>query len=167
MASQSARRWRFLGLLVMAALGGCAREVPLTDVYGIVNLDGQPLFGVQVEFIPVGEPGSSRLPVSRAVTDARGHFSLMCENNKPGAVVGTHKVIVRYPIKQRNPSGPPPPPPGPAIPAKYLSFGDTPLTVEVKSDQAFYMVILQAGEQNPAEPGATGVEGKAGAKGAK
>jgi hypothetical protein len=81
------------------------------------------------------------LPFSKGLTDANGRFTLICENNKPGAVIGMHKVVVRQPVRprgEREVSSPP------AIPRPYQSLADTPLTMEVIKDKVDYEVSLKS-----------------------
>src|SRR5437870_4460006 len=83
------------GALFCAAIG-CGREpYKVAPVSGTVTLDGQPLAGAWVTFMPVGtrdspDPG----PTSSGKTDAQGKFTLAIEPGRPGAVVGKHKVAV-------------------------------------------------------------------------
>jgi hypothetical protein len=83
-----------LGLaLCLLAGGGCSRGPRLAEVAGTVTLDGKPLDNVLVEFLPEAGAGSS-LRRSTGRTDADGHFQLTCDNQKPGAVIGAHRVLV-------------------------------------------------------------------------
>src|SRR5262245_42177646 len=96
------RLWRrssgFLGLLVLAGCSG--KNVVLNEtVEGTVKIDGKPLAGVVVQFVPEGE---TRLPGSSGVTDERGHYTLTCENQRSGAVVGKHRVVL---IRGRSDAG--------------------------------------------------------------
>jgi len=129
-------------LSVLAATGCASSTPPLTEVKGVVLLDGKPLAGVRVEFIP-GDSADRRLPFSQAETDDNGRYELRCENTQPGAVIGQHKVIVRRPSIRPAPDAPPPPS-GPAIPVAYQSVLNTPLTVDVKADQKSYDLVLKS-----------------------
>jgi hypothetical protein len=142
MTARSTRCCLALALVAAVVATGCgSTETPLTPVEGVVNLNGKPLPGVQVEFAPVVEVGSPRLPFSKGLTDANGRFTLVCENNKPGAVVGKHKVVVRQPVRPRSEGAQAPKPP--AIPRPYQSLEDTPLTLEVTTDKGEYVVALK------------------------
>jgi hypothetical protein len=88
------------------------------------------------------------------VTDDKGHFILTCAyQSQPGAVVGSHRVVVTdapVPRELRGQSAqaqaklaqyqaglknrP--------IPAVYGNVGQTPLRIEVKADQKTYAVNL-------------------------
>ena len=81
------------GLLMMLAAVGCGgkgfRSAPVS---GVVTLNGKPLAEATVIFQPAGSgnPG----PPSTATTDEEGRFTLLFSDQKPGAVVGKHKVVV-------------------------------------------------------------------------
>ncbi|MBA4065015.1 MAG: hypothetical protein C0501_15140 [Isosphaera sp.] len=77
---------------LLALLTGCGGP-GTAEVEGTVRMGGRPLEGVRVEFLPDPEKGTSG-PRSTGVTDADGRFRLVCENQQPGAVVGTHRVLV-------------------------------------------------------------------------
>jgi hypothetical protein len=136
--------WRG-GVLALTAVAGCGAALPpIAEVEGVVRLDGKPLAGVYVEFAPeVAGGAATRLPFSDATTDANGHYELRCETQVPGALVGMHKVIILRPRHRPGPNDPAPPPPGPPIPMVYQSLLDTPLHVEVKSDQHVYDLDLK------------------------
>ncbi len=134
--------------------GGCAKTPPpVTDVGGIVLLDGQPLPNARVEFIPQLADFGAELN-SGGVTDEKGRFRLTCsEKQQPGAVVGKHRVLVTeapVPAEFRNPSqkaqaayaeylarqkNRP-------IPAAYGNVSKTPLAVEVTPGQRDYTLKL-------------------------
>jgi hypothetical protein len=62
-------------------------------VEGIVKLDGKPAAHLRVQFIPdpaKGTPG----PISGGSTDDNGRFKLMCFDQRTGAVVGFHRVVI-------------------------------------------------------------------------
>src|SRR5437660_8454049 len=87
------RTWvGWLGVLALCA-GGCGgKSVTYNDsVEGTVKMDGTPLVGVVVEFVP---DGTERLPQSTGYTDEQGHFTLQCDNKKAGAVIGKHHVVI-------------------------------------------------------------------------
>jgi hypothetical protein len=136
-------RLRPLALAVVLACGCGQGRGTYAEVSGTVTLDEAPLGGVIVEFYPVVAHGEKAKPFSRAVTDGSGRYQLTCENRRPGALVGEHRVVVRPPPK-RNPDGPPQPPPGPPIPLAYRVASETPLRVEVKADQSVYDLPLRS-----------------------
>ncbi len=60
------------------------------DVQGVVKLNGTPLPGVIVQFVPEEQSG---LLSGTAISDAQGHFELFT-GDQPGTVIGKHKVLV-------------------------------------------------------------------------
>jgi len=76
-------------ILVTMATVGCSDGRPKrVPVSGQVLIDGEPVKGGSIQFVPVGaRPSSSDL-------DEEGRFSLQCFEKGDGAVTGTHKVIV-------------------------------------------------------------------------
>ena len=129
---------RALSVLVIAAcnggiLSGCgSSSQELTDVVGRITVDGQPVSGCQVTFLPVG--GGSP---SYGKTDRKGVYQLMFTRDKFGARIGPHKVT----LETRNLSAAEQEELGAAgvelssssvsIPPRYLEEGA--LTAEVKS----------------------------------
>ncbi|MFL5331213.1 MAG: hypothetical protein ACJ8C4_20160 [Gemmataceae bacterium] len=95
-------------LLAAFAAAGCgpAAPPPLAPVRGKATYNGQPLAKVRIEFIPEEETGAKVLR-STAVTNADGTFEMMCENGKPGATVGWHRVVVRPISRSRDPNANP------------------------------------------------------------
>ncbi|MFM8890537.1 MAG: hypothetical protein ACKOTB_02745 [Planctomycetia bacterium] len=130
-----------IGLVAAAFLSaGCSKvEGPLLmPVSGKLLVDGKPIQGITVMFLPDKSKGTSG-PASVGVTDAEGAFSLAAAGNRKGAVVGHHRVTASCPF---NPAG------GSSadgqaqaatacsLPAAYGDPGRSPLTVEVVSDAA-------------------------------
>ena len=81
--------------LLLLALAGCpgggaSRDLPdLVPVGGTVTLDGKPLSGAHVTFVPVGStPGWA----CTGLTDASGHYEVMADAEHKGAPVGEFKV---------------------------------------------------------------------------
>ena len=119
------RRWSRLAI-VIALVCGCSKSGPqIFRVSGTVTRGGQPVDRLEVVF----DTDEGRPSVGR--TDADGHYVLDYNRQRKGALVGTHKVWVRY--VQRNPVDD-----GNAeinsILQKYGDRRTTPLTVEVKED---------------------------------
>lgn len=135
-------RWTAVALLSLAAFTGCAGETgpPLVPVSGTLLVDGRPVPGVSVMFVPDNAKGTSG-PASVGVTAADGSFTLTAPGNRPGALVGHHKVTAACPF---DPSG------GSSasgvaadasavrcsIPTAYGDPTRTPLAVEVVADRA-------------------------------
>ena len=76
-------------VLFVVCIFGCGKNGPaMAPVKCRVLLDGKPLEGAAVGFIPV-DGG----PVASGLTDAEGFFELITMN-RPGAPVGKHTVTV-------------------------------------------------------------------------
>jgi hypothetical protein len=144
-----------LALAVALALAGCRKvPPPVTEAEGTVLLDGKPLPQAQVEFVPQLSNFGAEVN-STAVTDDQGHFQLTCAyNQRSGAVVGKHHVLVsdpppsadmrgmdersqtrlaQYQAKLKNRP----------IPDVYRTLGKTPLVVEVKPGEKTYDLQLK------------------------
>jgi hypothetical protein len=77
------------------SLFGCGTDPHLlAPVSGNVTLDGKPLAGALVSFIPAAKPGQTAAVTSRGVTDQRGTYTLTTSDDRPGAVIGRHLVHV-------------------------------------------------------------------------
>jgi hypothetical protein len=146
-----ARRRAFLApgfvLILLAASCGCHSKPPaLGEVEGTLTWQNVPLANVQVEFIPDAEHGTTG-PRSTGITDANGHFVLRCDDQRPGAVIGQHVVVLQEvggqeQARERDPRGrrsqnPAADGAAPAeqaepIPSMYKTAGTTPLKEEVK-----------------------------------
>jgi hypothetical protein len=142
------------GIIVLIGASGCGKRQPPTivEVQGIALLNGNPLPNAEIVFMPQLEHFGAEYN-STAVTDADGRFTLICaKDNKPGAAVGKHKVLVaeHTPAEFRGMSresqegyakhlsslrNRP-------IPEAYGQLLKTPLEVEVKSNQKEYTLNL-------------------------
>jgi hypothetical protein len=148
---------RGLGLAALCLfLAGCGGRQPpaVTEVEGVLLLDGRPLPSAQLEFLPEQE-GLGPEWIATGLTDKDGRFQLSLSfQQKPGAAVGSHRVVVRDA-----------PPPADArgqdersqerlnkyldglanrpIPAVYKAAGTTTARVEVKADQKAYEIKLK------------------------
>ena len=90
---------RLIALLVGAVvLTGCNRgdRPPLGTVHGKITMDGKPLSGANIGFVPTGGGHESY-----GITDAEGNYALTSISATSwGAKVGTHTVrinTVHYP----------------------------------------------------------------------
>lgn len=86
-------------LLTLALLAaGCGRSdrPPLGSVAGAVTLDGSPLAGALVVFVPDG-PGRSAI----ATTDATGRYELTYLRDIAGANLGPHTVRITTATEER------------------------------------------------------------------
>jgi hypothetical protein len=90
---------RFAGGIAVAVLaltagcGGGGRKI--VPVSGVVTINGQPAKNVIVTFQPLAEskaddPGRG----SSAYTDDTGHYTLVYDGEKPGALTGKHRVRI-------------------------------------------------------------------------
>lgn len=113
------------------AVVGCEQPAAkLVPVEGIVTLEGQPLPGVLIEFLPDAFRGTSG-PRSSATSDIDGRFKLLCDNQKPGAVPGTHRVLVTDPERKPAPQGGQEGPTPGRISFLYQDGDTTPLVIQV------------------------------------
>jgi hypothetical protein len=89
------RSWSIVGVAVLAAVG-CGRGEPYAPVSGQVMLDGRPLAGAMVEFLPVAHDQSPNPgPSSTGRTDAQGKYTLqVVDSQQMGAVPGRHRVRI-------------------------------------------------------------------------
>jgi hypothetical protein len=85
------RPWALLGLFlcpVLLATAGCGNQ-NLSKVEGVVTLDGAPLSGATVSFMPVGQGRAAS-----GLTDGDGYFQLTTFRTDDGALAGDYRVIV-------------------------------------------------------------------------
>src|SRR5262245_36844441 len=87
-------RWRYVLLCPLLCLAACSAGPPFAEVSGVVKLDGVPMPEALVEFLPDPERGTHG-PRSSGRTDAEGRFRLVCDDEREGAVVGFHRVLVQ------------------------------------------------------------------------
>jgi len=147
--------------LLAGLSAGCADHgTPLYPVHGRVTLDGKPLAGKTVKFIPdAGTPGQG----AGATTNAEGRYTLLAARpgatkDRPGAPAGSYRVVVVEPMfpvdlpVQRSDDPKPIPAVGPPaswvrkkqdIPALYTSPDTTPLRVEVEKGGSAINLILE------------------------
>ncbi len=124
--------------LVIAMLAGCSgpEHPDVGRVSGTVTLDGQPLAEATVMF----QPTQGRASI--ATTDSAGKYSLTYLDGVSGALLGSHKVIIRTEIPGEDGQ---PPIAKEKLPKKYHER--TELTAEVKKgSNAFnFALTSQAG----------------------
>lgn len=129
----------------LCLLTGCGGP-RYAEVEGIITLNGTPLPDVEVAFCPDPEKGGKG-PRAVGRTDKSGRYTLVCDNQVTGAVVGTHRVVVTdlqavpapdrravaEPAASGRAGGPLVPQVKPSrIPPEYSDAGRTPLRPEVK-----------------------------------
>src|SRR5215510_12808711 len=84
-------RWRFAGTLLLLA-SGCGRGGPdVAPVKGHVTLDGRPLVGADIEFLP--EDGR---PPASGRTDQEGYYELLYKRGVFGAPLGKNTVRISF-----------------------------------------------------------------------
>lgn len=122
---------RITSVLLSAALGvtlaGCG-GAPKTRVTGQVSLDGTPLPGAQVQFVPKSDLG---LGYAAAVTDAAGAFTIEPDARNNNLLrPGTFLILVSKEVP-KNDSGDMGTPMVSVVPALYGSQQQTPLSAEI------------------------------------
>jgi hypothetical protein len=80
------------GFFAFALLSGCGENSGTVRVMGTVKLDGQPVEGALVTFVPVQGAGRS----ASGRTDETGQFRLTTLREEDGAMPGEYKAIVVY-----------------------------------------------------------------------
>lgn len=133
----SVRAAVWLCCLMPAIVAGCSDGLPpLGKVSGQVTLDGKPLPGADVFFVP--ESGIQ----SYGRTDEQGFYKLSYVSKKgreAGAVIGKHRVSINTLSPQRDIGAPPPK----TIPPCYNT--QTTLVAEVKPGTNQFDFSLKSG----------------------
>lgn len=118
--------------LVACLLAGCGGgdEFSTASVAGTVTMNGQPVNGGSITFVPIadGEGNLAGKPASGPVQED-GAFTLSTYQENDGAVIGKHRVMYSppQPISTETPEGGHAAPPQPS---KYA--GMVPITPEVE-----------------------------------
>ncbi|MEQ8209896.1 MAG: carboxypeptidase-like regulatory domain-containing protein [Lacipirellulaceae bacterium] len=119
---------------------GCSdSKFEYAPVTGSVKLDGQPVSGARVVFMPQASGDSREAgPYSNGETDEQGNFQLSSVATDPreGAVVGNHRIVISTRKTHLDPENrdieivdsPE------TIPRPYTNYQKTPLTFEVSTD---------------------------------
>jgi hypothetical protein len=128
----------FFSIFGLAIVGcGGARTTP---VEGVVLLDGKPLAGASIQFVPQ-EKGRQ----ATAETDASGQFAMSTQQPRDGVLPGTYKVVISPPNGPADTTqyasadqamaaamkAPAKKPAAPPFPQKYSRPDQTPITQEV------------------------------------
>ena len=91
---------KLIGILGVLVAAGCSSNSvvypEVADVVGVVTLDGQPLEAATITFVP--EAGRS----SSGVTDSSGKYSLHYTGTIRGAMLGTHRVMIKKMVPDKN-----------------------------------------------------------------
>jgi len=80
-----------LGVVVVGCGGRDPNLPELVPVSGTVTMDGRPLSGAWLSFVPVG---STRGRGARAASDKDGKYELISRSGEPGAPVGEYRVVI-------------------------------------------------------------------------
>jgi len=149
MSARSLRAGLGVALLIGA---GCGGNSPVA-VRGTVTLDGNPVEGAVVLFLPEGETGRQ----ASGQTGPDGSFKLTTVAPNDGALRGKYKVVVQY---SEGATGPPAgnvkdamqgmekaqqakkPPPKYVIPARYSDPDKTELRQEVPTDGPVTLALV-------------------------
>jgi len=142
-------------LLALPVLWGCGQSAPPATVEGTVRINGKSLDHCLITFLP--ESGQEVTgPHSTGVTDARGYYRLRLPDQREGASVGRHRVLVQdlsvstgvcrrdhgrvdQEIEQTTP---PAPTRRSRVPARYNSAEGTPLRRDVKPGRQVFDLEL-------------------------
>lgn len=133
-----------IALALALSLNGCGGNPDLPDlsqVKGTVTLDGNPLDGARVEFVPEKGRGSS------GVTDADGKYVLYYSGANTGALTGKHNVMITSAREQSGGEGDQPLVEGrnELLPPRYNE--NSTLTKEVKAGENTIDFTLTSGEE--------------------
>jgi hypothetical protein len=91
-------RFALAGLILACGCRPDTSGLPATvPARGVVTLDGQPVEGAQVGFVPEGAGAIAAF----ASTDAGGRFSLRAFDQKDGAIPGAYKVQISKTIQTK------------------------------------------------------------------
>jgi hypothetical protein len=116
---------------------GCASGSSSVPVSGVVTLDGKPLSNALVAFQPISESGGTPGVGSYGVTDATGAYSLRrSDNDQPGAVVGSHRVVIDLKTESADDRDPKSRPPAKTLPARYNRQSELQFKVESGGSKA-------------------------------
>jgi hypothetical protein len=103
-----------VALIALVVAGGCSQKpsIKTVPVSGKVTLDGQPLSGVNVTFVPAtGESSGLTKPSATGVTGADGSYKLVTmasgSNIVNGAPPGSYKVMITKQVAQSAAPGAP------------------------------------------------------------
>lgn len=134
--------WRASNVLLVAILltsSGCGKKSKVwqfnNQVEGVVKLEGAPLSNVFVRFVP--EDPEEQGPISSGRTDSKGHFRLATDDEREGAVIGKHRILV---FAGRTETGARE---GSAVPPTYRTVKDTKLSLDVTPDKHSYELDLK------------------------
>lgn len=126
-------------LALIVAMCGCTNSIDeVVPAGGAILLDGKPRSNVLIVFTPGLAAGTDNL-ISRAISDERGHFMLLCEDGRPGAMPGWHRVTVEdlsvyVKLRDEEIISPHNAVPKTSIAPAYNHLATTPLRIEVREE---------------------------------
>jgi hypothetical protein len=91
-------------IVALVSASGCSKPAKLVPASGLLVIGGKPGSAVVVQFLPQSVDGEKR-PTSFATTDDEGRFTLRTYDDKEGAVVGQHTVLLVDTQEERPPQG--------------------------------------------------------------
>jgi len=83
---------RTVSLLIVLTLVGCGQS-RTSPVEGVVLLDGKPVAGATIQFVPQGKGHDAT-----AETDKDGQFTMSTFQPRDGVVQGSYKVVISPPL---------------------------------------------------------------------
>ena len=128
--------WLWLVVAVAGCVGSPSNLPQLVPVSGTVMLDGEPLSGAVVTFIPTE---STRGTGANGYTDTAGKYEIVANHGGKGAPEGTYKVLIAklvmpdgsdFPINSN--IAPLDSPARQILPARYSEVNQTELTATVR-----------------------------------
>jgi hypothetical protein len=116
----------------MAGCGG----IKLVPVSGKVTLNGQPLVGGGVNFVPDPEKGNQAAVACVGRIDSKGQYELRATHGAvgKGAPLGWYKVTLTLTQSDTLPERAMTGAPQAVVPGKYLDAEQTPLSIEVVAE---------------------------------
>ena len=86
-------RWTPILFVAMLTFSGCGSSsgIPLSDVSGVVTMEGVPAKGAGIRFSP-----KSGQRASSGQVGEDGKYRLIFTPDELGAVIGEHEVLVQY-----------------------------------------------------------------------
>jgi hypothetical protein len=82
--------WSFVALLI-ANVTGCGDTIPTASVTGTITINGKPVQGVEVQFVP-----EAKIRPSIGMTDANGRYKAEFLSTQSGVALG--KCVVQFSI---------------------------------------------------------------------
>ncbi|MCE9552632.1 MAG: hypothetical protein K8T91_04540 [Planctomycetes bacterium] len=126
-----------IGMACLLILAGCSSAPDTVEVNGALQIAGQPLDDISIQFVPDSANQEIGWKAS-GVTDASGKFTLRCEDGRPGAVPGHYRVMLDDLKVYANPRNNVPSQDRgrlivSRVPKRYRSTSSTPLKIEVEA----------------------------------